>query len=129
MFGKKKAVVPVSQILMRMNAEESNPCKVSDYELRFFICFERAIVEAGLSVSNFYTKRMGDQTIRLFYRPRAIIGMINLREKIGSIQYYISDLDIHDMKDAPIEAIIAVIPYWIDYTKKCTKIRKAALSV
>lgn len=129
MFGKKKAVIPISQILMRMNAEESNPCKVSDYELRFFINLERAIVEAGLSVSNFYTKRMGSEAIRLFYRPRTIIGMVNLREKIGSIQYYVDSLGTHDMKDAPIEAIIAVIPYWIDYTKKCAKTRKAALSV
>lgn len=129
MFGKKKAVMPVSQILLRMNAEESSPCKVSDYELRFFICLERAIVEAGLSVSNFYTKRMGSETIRLFYCSREIIGMVNLRSKVGSIQYYLDALDIHDMKDAPVEAIIAVIPYWIDYTKKCIKTRKAALSV
>lgn len=129
MFGKKKAVIPISQILMQMDAEGNHNCKVSDNELRFFIALERAITGAGLSVSSFYAKRMGSETIRLFYRPREIIGMVNLRDKIGSIQYYIDALGIHEMKDAPIEAVIAVIPYWIDYAKKCAKTRKAALRV
>lgn len=80
------------------------------------MAFEHALQCEGLPVANFNAERMSSGSIRVD-SSWGIIGTVHLRRKFGSIQYFISAMDIHNMDDAPAEAIIAVIPYWISYSK------------
>lgn len=133
MFGKKKkqaAVIvstPSSTLLSNIMVRGSKPQAINDLEREFFISLEEHLHLAGLSVEYFAAERMGSGSIRLNC-PAGIIGTVHLRKKFGSIQYFISPLDPHDMQDAPVEAIMAVIPYWVEYAAGCLRMRTAALS-
>ena len=136
MFGKRKnhtdVVVietPKSSILLsRMSSASSKEITVSEFEKTFFIALEEHILSASLSLDTFYAERMGNGSIRLNCHA-GIIGTVHIRKRIGHIQYFLNPLDVHDMQDAPIEAITAVIPYWLDYAIGCLNLHKAATSV
>ncbi len=133
MFGRhKKPTVtvmqrPSSDLLSRLTSRTAKETKISEYETAFFISLEEQMKIEGLSIDYFYAERMGSGSIRLDC-PSGIIGTLHLRKRIGSAQYFLSPLDNHQMNDAPIEAIIAIIPYWIEYAKQCMHIHKQALS-
>ncbi len=133
MFGrhKKPSVTvmqrPSSDLLSRLTSRTAKETKISEYETAFFIALEEQMKIEGLSIDYFYAERMGSGSIRLDC-PSGIIGTVHLRKKIGEIQYFISAYDHHNMRDAPIEAIIAVIPYWIGYAKQCMHTHKQSLS-
>ena len=134
MFGKRKkpeVVVmpaPASTLLASLVSRSAKETVTNDFEKQFFIALEESLHLEGLSVDYFTAERMGSGSIRLNC-PAGIIGTVHLRKRFGSIQYFISPLDVHDMKDAPLEAIIAVIPYWVEYAKGCLRLRKAATTV
>lgn len=134
MFGKRKkpeVVVmpaPASTLLTSLVSRSAKETATNDFEKQFFIALEESLHLEGLSVDYFTAERMGSGSIRLNC-PAGIIGTVHLRKRFGSIQYFISPLDVHDMKDAPLEAIIAVIPYWVEYAKGCLRLRKAATTV
>lgn len=134
MFGKRKkqeAVVlpaPTSTLLASIISRSAKETAINDFEKQFFIALEESLHLDGFSADYFIAERMGSGSIRL-NSPAGIIGTVHLRRRFGSIQYFISPLDVHDMKDAPIEAIIAVIPYWIEYAKGCLCLRKAAITL
>ena len=134
MFGKHKkpeVVVmpaPTSTLLASLVSRSANEAATNDFEKQFFIALEESLRLEGLSVDYFTAERMGSGSIR-FNCPAGIIGTVHLRKRFGRIQYFISPLDVHDMKDAPLEAIIAVIPYWVEYAKGCLRLRKAATTI
>lgn len=135
MFGKKKKLPAVkasqastSELLSRITSRTSKEINASDYEKEFFLAFENALRLAGLSVSIFSAERMSSGSIRVNCYP-GMIGTVHLRKKFGSIQYLTSIYDVHDMNDAPLEAVIAVIPYWIAYSKEMMRNHKVATTV
>ncbi len=128
MFGRRKKVKvtvtpkPTSEILSRLKSRTAKEIPITEYETAFFIALETQMELEGLCLSDFYAERMGRESIRLNCNV-CIAGEIHLRNKIGSIQYFINDDGtIHHMYDAPFEAVIAVAPYWISYIKECMKI-------
>lgn len=129
MFGKKKKALdnilpaPTSDLLSRLTFR-STKMDVSSYELEFFTAFENALNYEGWQVSWFSAERMGSGSIRVNCYA-GIVGTVHLRKRIGSIQYFLSPLDAHDMDDAPLEAVLAVIPYWIEYTRGMLNLHKA----
>lgn len=133
MFGKKKkqgAVIvstPSSVLLANIATRASKVPATNDFEKEFFISLEERLRLEGLSIDYFTAERMGSGSIRLNC-PAGIIGTVHLRKRFGSIQYFTSPLDIHDMQDAPVEAVMAVIPYWVEYAKGCIRLRSAATS-
>lgn len=134
MFGKKKKepsdyIVSThsNQLLSRIVSRTSKAISVSDYEKAFFSAFENALLANKYPIEWFSAERMSSGSIRVECEA-GIVGVVHLRKKIGSIQYFLSPLDGHDMEDAPLEAVIAVIPYWISYIQELFRIRKAALS-
>lgn len=133
MFGKKKnepsvsiESAPSNQLLSRIISRSSKAFSVSEYEKTFFAAFENAIQKEGFSMEWFSVERMSNGSIRVECSA-GIVGTVHLRKKIGSIQYFLSPLDIHDMEDAPLEAVIAVIPYWIAYIKDLFRMHTEAL--
>lgn len=134
MFGKKKrqtAVIvsaPSSTLLSNITTRGSKPQAINDLEKEFFISLEEHLHLAGLSVEYFAAERMGSGSIRLNCSA-GIIGTVHLRKKFGSIQYFTSPIDAHDMQDAPLEAILAVIPYWVEYAEGCIHLHSAATTV
>lgn len=133
MFGKHKKPevvimpAPASTLLASLVSRSAKETTTNDFEKQFFIALEESLRLEGLSVDYFTAERMGSGSIRLNC-PAGIIGTVHLRRRYGSIQYFISPLDIHDMQDAPVEAILAVIPYWVSYAKGCIRLQKAATS-
>lgn len=135
MFGKRKkpgegviVPAPTSTLLASLVSRSVKETPINDFEKQFFIALEESLHLEGLSVEYFTAERMSSGSIRLNC-PAGIIGIVHLRKRFGSIQYFISPLDIHDMTDAPVEAIMVVIPYWIEYAKGCIRLRKAATTV
>lgn len=129
--AKEKVTAPIkpsSVLLTSLESRSSKEMVISEHEKHFFIALEDNLRAKGLSVNYFHAERMGSGSIRL-YCPAGIIGTVNLRKHFGGIQYFTSLYDVHDMNDAPVEAIIAVIPYWVEYAKYCIRIRNAAMSV
>lgn len=117
---------PTSEILSRLESRTVKETKISDYEMVFFIALEKQMKLEGLSIDTFTAERMGSASIRLNCYA-GIIGTVHLRKRIGNIQYFLSVYDSHCMNDAPVEAIISVIPYWIKYAKKCIGIHEKIL--
>ncbi len=134
LFSKKKnqfetaQIKPTSMLLSRIRQRSAKEYAISEYETEFFISFEKQLNAANLNVDYFWAERMGSGSIRVDC-PAGIIGTVHLRKKIGSIQYFLSTYDHHNMTEAPYEAVIAVIPYWISYAKKCIRSREKALSI
>lgn len=135
MFGKRKKkqqvlVLPVamSSLLESLTSRSTKEVSVTEFEKEFFVALEDHLRAEGLPIEYFSAERMGSGSIRLNCSA-GIIGTVHLRKRFGSIQYFTSLLDIHDMKDAPIEAIVAVIPYWVEYAKGCMRLYKAAMTV
>lgn len=109
--------------------------KVSEYEREFFIALEEQMRIANLSLQTAKVERKSNGTLALYYNCQMYktlggwhIGSVHLRKKFGGISYCTEVLDLHNMDDAPIEAVIAVIPYWIDYIKKLIRQKKAIMS-
>ena len=119
---------PTSTLLASIMSRSDKETATNDFEKQFFIALEESLHLEGLSVNYFTAERMGSGSIRLNC-PAGIIGTVHLRKRFGSIQYFISPLEVHDMKDAPVEAIIAVIPYWIQYAKNCIHLRKVVTTI
>ncbi len=134
MFKKRKKpeytglAAPASTLLASLVSKSAKEIAVNDFEKRFFIALEDCLHAQGLLVEYFTAERMSSGSIRLNC-PAGIIGTVHLRKRFGSIQYFTAPLDIHDMDDAPVEAILAVVPYWVEYAKGCLRLRKAATSV
>lgn len=135
MFGKKKKAptveilpVPSSDLLSRLTFRSTKEICVSEYEKEYFSALEDALRLEGWPVAWFSAERMSSGSIRVSCNA-GIVGTVHLRKKYGSIQYFTSPLDAHDMDDAPLEAVIAVIPYWVAYTKGLFNLRQAVTTV
>ena len=128
MFVKRLKPTSSSVLLASLVSRSAKEITVNDFEKQFFAALEDRLRAEGLSVECFTAERMGNGGIRLNCSA-GIIGTVHLRKRFGSIQYFISPLDIHDMDDAPVEAILAVVPYWVEYAKRCLSLRKAATNV
>lgn len=127
-FGKnKQAEQTTSTLLSRIKKDTSKEIKISSYEMEFFIALEKELKNNNLNADYFRTHRLSNGSIR-FNCPAGDIGVVHLRKRFGSIMYYTSVYDSHDMDDAPIEAVIAVIPYWIAYTKKMIRAENTIMS-
>lgn len=144
MFGRRKkqklanisiphfnAHPPATSVLLdNLKAESvsAQKIKVSEYEREFFIALEEQMRMANLSLQIAKVERKSNGTLDLYYSSWPI-GSVHLRRKFGGILYSIEPLDNHDIDDAPIEAVIAVIPYWINYIKWLIRHEKALYRV
>ncbi len=115
-----------STLLSTMTSNTARDYRTTEYEKVFFATLEQEIRNRGLNLSEFSLNRMSTGSIRLTHHACSV-GTVHLRRHIGSIQYSLDPLDIHDLKDAPIESIITIIPYWIDYVIKCIRLHKDIL--
>lgn len=132
MFGKKKskrAILPANEslILKNMGNKTSASYPITDYEKQFFLAFEESLRFNGIEPAAIHAIRMGNGSIRCSVYA-GIIGTVHLRKQFGSLQYFIEPLKNHDMKDAPVEAIIATIPYWVAYLQGLLRLHKAVLT-
>lgn len=132
MFRKNKnevAVLPPNEsiILKNMENKTSASYPITDYEKQFFLTFEESLLFNGIEPATVHAIRMGNGGIRCSVSS-GIIGTVHLRKQFGSLQYFIDPLKNHDMKDAPVEAIIATIPYWVAYSLGLLQLHKAVLT-
>ncbi len=132
LFGKKKNEITLLQpngsvILKNIENKTSTTYPITEYENQFFIAFEDSLRFNGIDPQTVKAVRMGSGGIRCLVSS-GIIGTVHLRKQFGSLQYFIDPLKNHEMKDAPVEAIIAAIPYWTAYLFGLLQLHKAVLT-
>ncbi len=111
-----------SGLLKSIVSSSSKTFKITEFENAFFVAFEKHIKDNRLSDLEYSIERKSNGCIRICTLNGRQMCDIHLRKRIGSILYFtgdgIEEKDIHHMRDAPFESVIAVIPYVIKYIKQ-----------
>ncbi len=129
LFGKKKktettVLLPAESVILQdMETKQA----VTEYERQFFLAFEDELRLNGIDPKTVTATRMGNGCIRCSVSA-GIVGTVHLRKQFGSIQYFIDPLKIHNMQDAPVEAVVAVAPYWVAYLCGLLHLHRAAIT-